>query len=224
MTTRARPRALARTESVACIEVPTPAPGILSGGITIAELDSVDELQGEVSHSEIGDVDVSDVQQTPVVPAQPRLKLVNPGCPLRYIPIHIWPEHLKEVQPRTGRRYYPKRSRTFPKQKTPSPLVREYRWTQDEGELPCEDQDLSDTETIRSGDAESVDITATLVAPKRRGWRLALFGAKQDAIQKSRKEKATHFTLRRKSLSLSPLRSDHHPPGLKKRGSLESTK
>ena len=147
------------------------------------------------------------------------------------------------MEPRTGRRYYPKRSRTFPKRNEPSPrtpkpavspligtftngsvVVREYRWTEDEVELPCEDQDLSDTETIRSGDAESIDIPATLVAPKRRGWGLALFGVKQNAIPKRRKEKETRFTLHRKSLSLSPLRSDHHPPGLKKRGSLERTK
>ena len=102
--------------------------------------------------------------------------------------------------------------------------MREYRWIEDGGELPCEDQDLSDTEAIRSGDAESVDISATLVAPKRRGWGLALFGAKQNAIKKRRKEKGTRSILHRKSLSLSPLRSDHHPPGLKKRGSLQSTK
>ena len=141
------------------------------------------------------------------------------------------------MEPRTGRRYYPKRSRTFPKRNEPSPrtpkpavspsvgtftnrsvVMREYRWTEDE------DQDLSDTETIRSGDAESVDISATLVAPKRRGWGLALFGVKQNAIPKRRKEKEIRFTLHRKSLSLSPLQSDHHPPGLKKRGSLERTK
>lgn len=87
-----------------------------------------------------------------------------------------------------------------------------------------EDQDLSDTETIQSDDAEDVSASAALVTSKRRGWGLALFGAKQNAGLKRRKEeKKPHFTLPRKSLSLSPLRLDHHPPGLKRRGSLEGT-
>jgi len=94
MATQARPRSLVRTESVACIEVPAPALEALSGTITTAELDLVHQRQlsstGEVHHSGVDGADGPDIQQSPAVPAQPQLKLVNPDCPIRYIPIHIW--------------------------------------------------------------------------------------------------------------------------------------
>ena len=95
MTSRAGPGTLVKTESVAHIEVPSPASETLSGTVTTAaELDLVDQRQlsdtGEVSHSGIDSADVPDIQQTPAVPAQPQLKLMNLHCPIRYIPIHIW--------------------------------------------------------------------------------------------------------------------------------------
>ena len=104
-------------------------------------------------------------------------------------------------------------------------VVREYQCTEGEEGLPCEDQDLLDAETAQTCDTESVDSTATLITAKRRGWGIALLDAMQNAVSKGcREEKQPHFTLPRKSLSSSPLRLDHHPPGLKKRGSRESTK
>jgi len=150
MATHTRQRTFVRTESVAHIEVPAPASETLSGTITAAELGLVDQRQLSgtegVPQSGIDGGDVPDIQQTPVVPARPQLKLANPDCPVRYIPIHIWwvfcalgvrgqgihsgfhlsfaifrPEHLNKVQPRTGRRYCPKRSRTFPKRNATSP-------------------------------------------------------------------------------------------------------
>ena len=94
MTTQARPRTLVRTGSVAHIEVPIPASETLSGTITTAELDLVDRRQpsgtGEVHDSGIDGADIPEIQQTPPVPARPQLKLMNPDCPVRYIPIHIW--------------------------------------------------------------------------------------------------------------------------------------
>lgn len=101
-------------------------------------------------------------------------------------------------------------------------VVREYRCAEDDGELPCEDQDMSDMEIIQSDDVESMDSSTTLATAKRRRWGLALLGAVQNAVPKRHKEeKQPYFT--RRSFSLS-LRLGHHPPGLKIEESGESTK
>jgi len=227
MSTQARPRTLIMTESVAHI-VAASSSDTLSGTVTATELDLVDQTQSQLSDPEepldsgIDGGNIPDVQQAPATPPRPQLRLMNLDRPIRYIPIHIWPEHLKKVQPRTGRRYYPKRSRTLPKRSGSSPLVREYR---SDGELLSEDQDSSDTESIQSRETESGDSPATPVTEKRRGWGHTLLGAVQNAVPKRRREeKQPHFSVPRKSYSLSPLRSNYHPPGLKKRGSRESTK
>ncbi|KAF9645097.1 hypothetical protein BDM02DRAFT_3131317 [Thelephora ganbajun] len=235
---RKGPKTLVETENATYAEVA--ASTSETGTTTIAEPDLVDQRQqsdpGEVSGSGTGGANRPIAQQTPVVLARPQLRLMNPDCPVRYIPIHIWPEYLKKLQPRTGRRYFPKRSRTLPKRNGSSPrmpraggisvdVVQEYRYTEDEVELPCEDQGLSDTEIVQSGDAESVDSSTTLTTTKRWGWGYALLDAMQNAVPKRCREgEQPHFTFPRKSLSLTPLRFVHHPPGLKRQRSRESTK
>lgn len=80
-------------------------------------------------------------------------------------------------------------------------------------------------EIVQFSDDESADSSPTLTTAKRRGWGHALLGAVQNAVPKRRKEqKQPHFTFPQKSLSLPPLRFGRYPPGLKKRGSWESTK
>ena len=79
---------------MAHIGVPALASETLSGTITTAELDLVDQRQLSgtegVPQSGINGADVPDIQQTPAVPARPQMKPANPDCPVRYIPIHIW--------------------------------------------------------------------------------------------------------------------------------------
>ena len=105
------------------------------------------------------------------------------------------------------------------------PVVREYQWTEEDGGPPCEDQGSPNTDTTQFGDCENVDRSATLPTAKRWGWGHALLGAVQNAVPKRRKEqKQPHFTFHQKTLSLPPLRFGRYPPGLKKRGSWESTK
>jgi len=89
-TTQTGPRPLVRRESLGRVEAV--ASGTLSGTMTTAELDLVDQQLdlGEASDSGIDIVSISGVLHTPVVPCRPQLKIVNPDCPVRYIPIHIW--------------------------------------------------------------------------------------------------------------------------------------
>ena len=150
------------------------------------------------------------------------------------------PEYLKKVQPRTGRRYCPKRSRTLPRRNGPSPrthkrrflargvfidgfilVVREYRYTEDDGDVSYEDEKLSDTETTQSSDVESVDGSTVLPMAKRRGWRFSLLGAMQNAVPKRYSEEKRPPP--RRPLSLTPLRFGQYPPGLMRRGSQEGT-
>jgi len=65
---------------------------ILSGAVTIAELDLGDQRLdlGERFGLGIDVVSTSDVQQMSATPARPQLKVMNPDCPVRYIPIHVW--------------------------------------------------------------------------------------------------------------------------------------
>jgi len=219
MTTQTGSKIPVRPESVETIEMAASALDNLRGMVTTAELDLVYKSQpsdpGEETDSGIDGVKMPDTwQPTPVVPPRPQLKLMNPDRPVRYIPIHVWPEHLKKVQPRTGRRYSPKRSRTLQKRNGSSPLGREYRYTEDEG-VRCEDQGLSDTETIESCDAESVDGSVISTTAKRRGWGYALLGAVQNAVPKrSREEKLPRTVIvPRKPLSLNQFRLGHHPRG-----------
>jgi len=103
--------------------------------------------------------------------------------------------------------------------------VREYQCIEDEGEVPCEEQDSSNMEITQPDDAESMDGPATLVRAKRRGWGFAILGAVQNAVPKRYKEgERPGSTLPRKSFSLSPLRLGHQPPGLKTQGSRENAK
>ena len=98
-------------------------------------------------------------------------------------------------------------------------MVREYQWTEDDDGPLCEDQGLSDTETIQFGNDE--DPSTSLVAGKRRGWGHTLLDVMQNAVQKRQKEqKKNHSILHRTSLSLSPIRLGHRPPGLKRRESI----
>lgn len=97
MTTQVRAKTLDRTGCLAHVEAATSTWGTMSGTITTAELDSVDQRQlsdmGEVPDSEIdsgADVPNVQLQQMPVAPARPQLRLTNPDCPIRYIPIHVW--------------------------------------------------------------------------------------------------------------------------------------
>ena len=68
------------------------APETQSGAVTIAELDLGDQSLdlGVGYDSGIDVVNISDVRQMPATSAQPQLKIMNPDCPVRYIPIHIW--------------------------------------------------------------------------------------------------------------------------------------
>jgi len=180
---------------------------------------------GEIPDSEIDSVNTPDVQPTLAASSRPRLKITNPDSPVRYIPIHIWPEYLKKAEPRTGRRYCPKRSRTVQKRNGSSPLVREYSCTDDEGGSGYENQGSSDTETIQSNESQSVDGSTTMPTAKQRGWGRVFLEAMQNAVPKRHREgKRPHFTLPRRSLSLSALRQDYYSPGLKKRGIRESVK
>lgn len=222
-TTQAGPKISVGTAQVEPFEVSTSPPGNLRGTVTTTELGQVDQSRlpdpGKEGDSGIDGLILPDVQHMSVVPPRPPPKPMNPDHPIRYIPIHIWPEHLKKVQPRTGRRYYPKRSRTMPKRNGSSPLVREYQYTEDESE----DQGLSDTETTRSCDAECAGTSAIRSTVKRRGWRYALLGAVQNAVPKRPKEdKNLHTVVPRRPLSLTPFRFSHHPPGLRIRESRES--
>jgi len=222
-TTQAGPKVSVGTEQMEPSEVSTPDSEDLRGMDTTEELGEVDQSQlpdpGREADSGIDGPILPDVQHMSVVPPRPPPKPMNPDHPIRYIPIHIWPEHLKKVQPRTGRRYYPKRSRTVPKRNGSSPLVREYQYTEDEGG----DQGLSDTETIQSCDAECAGTPTLRSTVKRRGWRYALLGAVQNAVPKrSKEDKDFHTVTPRKPLSLTPFRFSHHPPGLRIRESRES--
>jgi len=89
-TTQTWPRT--RKECLGRIGVGTVAPEIQSGAVTIAELDLGDQSLdfGDGSASGFDIVDISDVQQMPATSARPQLKIMNPECPVRYIPIHIW--------------------------------------------------------------------------------------------------------------------------------------
>jgi len=229
-TTQDRPENSIGTESVELIEVSIlpSTPVDFRGMVTTPRLGLVDQNRPTDAKmgpdSRIGGPSVPGVQQVAAAPRRPQLKLMTPDGPVRYLPIHVWPEHLKKVQPRTGRKYCPKRSRTMPKRNGPSPLVREYRYSEDEGDLKCEGQGLSDTETIRSCDAGSAGNPATLTTAKRRGWGHALLGAVQNAVPKrSREDKEQHINIRRKSLSLAPFRLGH-PPGLRRQWSRESAR
>ena len=148
-TTQAGPRVSVGTEQVEPSEVSTPASEDLRGMDTTGELGEVDQSQlpdsGKEADLGIDGPILPDVQHMSVVPPRPPPKPMNPDHPIRYIPIHIWcvfcafeagtrvltvlfvchlrPEHLKKVQPRTGRRYYPKRSRTMPKRNGSSPRM-----------------------------------------------------------------------------------------------------
>ena len=64
----------------------------LSRTITTAELDLGDQRfgLGEGYDSGIDIVSISDVQEMPAMSARPQLKIMNPDCPVRYIPIHVW--------------------------------------------------------------------------------------------------------------------------------------
>ena len=86
--TRARWRSLVRAESVAHIEVATSASETVSGTITTTELDRVDQRSDLAGLSDSG-IDAN-VQRTLALHATPPLKIMNPSCPVRYIPIHIW--------------------------------------------------------------------------------------------------------------------------------------
>lgn len=76
------------------IEVVALASDTSSGAVTATEPDLVDKHQPsdpeEPPDSEIYDRNIPDVQQTPVAPARPQLRLTNPDYPVRYIPIHVW--------------------------------------------------------------------------------------------------------------------------------------
>jgi len=65
-----------------------------SGTVTTAELDFVDQRQlsdqTEVPGSRIDGANIPNVQQKLPAPLRPQLKLMNPECPVRYIPIHVW--------------------------------------------------------------------------------------------------------------------------------------
>lgn len=92
------------------------------------------------------------------------------------------------------------------------PVVREYQYTEGEGAL-CEDQGLSDTETIRSCDAESVDGSTISTTAKRLRWGYAILGVVQNAVPKRKEDKQPHTAILRKPLSLTPFRLGHHPKG-----------
>jgi hypothetical protein len=83
---------MVRRESLGRIGVGVVAPETFSGAVTITELDLGDQSLdlGEWSDSEIDIVDISGVQQMPATSARPQLKIMNPDCPVRYIPIHVW--------------------------------------------------------------------------------------------------------------------------------------
>lgn len=151
VTTQDGSKFLVGAETVESVETTASASEGLRGVVTTAEHDLVDQCRPsdpaeEPDSLETDDVNMSDAQPTPLVHPRPQLKLMNPDRPVRYIPIHVWyvlcaletkgqniegcsyrffhfrPEHLKKVQPRTGRRYSPKRSRTLvPKRNEPSP-------------------------------------------------------------------------------------------------------
>ena len=91
MTARARPSTLVGTERVGHVEVTAPPS---DGTITTTEPDFVDQRRlsdtEEVLDSGISGIGTLDIQQTFASPVQPQLKLMNPGHPLRYIPIHVW--------------------------------------------------------------------------------------------------------------------------------------
>ena len=59
---------------------------------TDVEVEMADRSQhlGEEVDSRIDSTDGPDVCQLPVIPPPPRLELMNPRCPVRYIPIHVW--------------------------------------------------------------------------------------------------------------------------------------
>lgn len=211
------PKISAGTEGLGSIEVRASA---LEGQHGMFGENQSSHPRGELGLGVYG-ANMPDVYQTSAVPPRPQLTRLNPDRPVRYIPIHVWPEHLKKVQPRTGRRYCPKRSRTLSKRNEPSPLVREYQYVEDESVLPCEGRGFSDTESTDTGDPESADRSTISTMVKRRGWGHALLGAVQSAVPKRQKEEK-HFTSPRKPSSLTPLRLGHHPPGLRKRGSRES--
>ncbi|KAF9790965.1 hypothetical protein BJ322DRAFT_418803 [Thelephora terrestris] len=227
-TTQGGPGNLMRTESVGLVGVPVQASASEDprGMVTTTKLDLVDQRRPSGARKEpnsgIDCRGMPDVQQTGVVPRRPQLKLMNPDRPLRYIPIHVWPEHLKKVQPKTGRRYCPKRSRTLPKRNGPSPLVREYRYTEDENNFLCEGQGFPDPETPQFCDAESAGSSNISTTAKRRGWGHVLLGAVQNAVPKrSKEDKELHTTIPRKQLTFRL--GHHHPPGLRRRWSREST-
>lgn len=227
-TTRTGQETLAGAEDgVELVQVSVSALGSLQRTVAVAEMSLAGQHlkpsgPGEEGDSRIGCADKPNAQQTRVAPPRPPLKLMNPEGPLRYIPIHVWPEHLKKVQPRTGRRYCPKRSRTVPKRKSSSPLVREYQFTQEDLELPCDAQGFSDAETDHLDNGDSSTLPATV---KRRGWGHALLGVVQNAVpRRSKEEKDPRLPVprSRKSLSLTPLRFGHYPLELGRRVSLGS--
>lgn len=209
-TTQAKPK---KMEKVEPIELSDSASENSRGIAAATELNPADQSWRSdpgtrETDSGIDGFNLSDVPPTPVVSTRPQRRPMNVDRPVRYIPIHVWPEHLKKVQPRTGRRYCPKRSRTMPKRNGPSPLVREYQYAEYE----------SDVESTQSCDAGNVGGSPA----KRRGWGHALLDAVQNAVPKRPKEdKEPHTTPPRRSLSLTPFRLGHHPPGLKKPGSRE---
>ena len=70
--------------------VATSTPATLSGTIPTTEMDLVDQPLGlEGPDSVMGGADAH-VQQIPAGPARPQLKIMNPDCPVRYLPIHVW--------------------------------------------------------------------------------------------------------------------------------------
>ena len=83
---------MVRRESLGRIGVGVVASETLSGAVTIEELDLGDRQLnlGEGSDSRIDIVNISDVQQMSATSARPQLKVMNPDCPVRYIPIHVW--------------------------------------------------------------------------------------------------------------------------------------
>ena len=91
-TTQTGPRTMVRRESLGRIGVGVVASETLSGAAAIAELDLGDQRLdlGEWSDSGIDFINASDVQQMSATSARPQLKVINPDCPVRYIPIHVW--------------------------------------------------------------------------------------------------------------------------------------
>jgi len=88
-TTQVGPKTFVRRESLGRVGVE--ASETLAGTITTTELDLGDQPlgMGGGSDSGIDIVGISDVRVS-TTPTRPQLKIMNPDCPVRYIPIHVW--------------------------------------------------------------------------------------------------------------------------------------